>query len=59
MKIIINMEFENRVYVLLAPKKFLMYLAALKGIEKLVANEKIKELLKLVALEEVADKKMK
>lgn len=59
MKIIINMEFENRVYVLLAPNKFLMYLVALKGIEKLVANEKIKELLKLVALEEVADKKMK
>lgn len=39
--------------------KFLMYLAALKGIEKTVAKEKIKNLLKLVALEDVADKKMK
>lgn len=42
-----------------SPNKFLMYLAALKGIEKSVAKEKIKELLKLVALEDVADKKMK
>ena len=42
-----------------SPNKFLMYLAALKGIEKTVAKEKIKNLLKLVALEDVADKKMK
>ncbi len=42
-----------------SPNKFLMYLAALKGIEKTVAKEKIKKLLKLVALEDVADKKMK
>lgn len=42
-----------------SPNKFLMYLAALKGIEKSVAKEKIKELLKLVALEDVADKKMR
>lgn len=42
-----------------SPNKFLMYLAALKGIEKSVAKEKIKELLKLVVLEDVADKKMR
>lgn len=42
-----------------SPNKFLMYLAALKGIEKSVAKEKIKQLLKLVALEDVADKKMR
>lgn len=42
-----------------SPNKFLMYLAALKGIEKSVAKEKIKQLLRLVALEDVADKKMK
>lgn len=42
-----------------SPNKFLMYLASLKGIEKSVAKDKIKNLLKLVALEEVADKKMK
>ncbi len=41
------------------PTKFLMYLAALKGIEKSKAEEKVKELLKLVALESVANKKMK
>ncbi|MBO3445583.1 ATP-binding cassette domain-containing protein [Clostridium sp. CCUG 7971] len=42
-----------------SPNKFLMYLAALKGMEKEEAKKKIKELLKLVALEEVADKKMR
>lgn len=42
-----------------SPNKFLMYLAALKGIEKSVAKEKIKQLLRLVALEDVADKKIK
>lgn len=40
-----------------SPNKFLMYLAALKGIEKSVAKEKIKQLLKLVALEDVADRR--
>lgn len=42
-----------------SPIKFLMYIAALKGIEKNKAEEKIKELLKLVGLEEVANKKMR
>ena len=42
-----------------SPNKFLMYIAALKGIEKEEAKKKIKELLRLVALEEVADKKMR
>lgn len=42
-----------------SPNKFLLYIAALKGIEEKKAKEKIKELLKLVALEDVADKKMK
>lgn len=41
------------------PTKFLMYLAALKGIEKNKVEEKVKELLKLVALENVSNKKMK
>ncbi len=41
------------------PAKFLMYLAALKGIEKNRAEVKVKELLKLVALENVSNKKMK
>lgn len=39
--------------------KFLNYLAALKGIEKDDADKKIKEILKLVALQDVADKKMR
>ncbi len=42
-----------------SPNKFLMYIAALKGIEKKEAKKKIKELLRLVALEEVSDKKMR
>ncbi|WP_297522202.1 ABC transporter ATP-binding protein [uncultured Clostridium sp.] len=42
-----------------SPNKFLLYIAALKGIEEKLAKEKIKELLKMVALEDVADKKMK
>ncbi|MGL5067913.1 MAG: ABC transporter ATP-binding protein [Sarcina sp.] len=42
-----------------SPNKFLLYIAALKGIEERKAKERIKELLKLVALEDVADKKMK
>lgn len=41
------------------PTKFLLYLAALKGIENKKAQERVKELLKLVALEDVANKKMK
>ena len=41
------------------PTKFLLYLAALKGIEEKVAKKRINELLKMVALEEVANKKMK
>lgn len=41
------------------PVKFLMYIAALKGIEKQFAMNRIKELLKLVGLEEVGDKKLK
>ena len=39
--------------------KFLMYLAALKGIEKNDAKERVSEILKLVALENSTDKKMK
>lgn len=42
-----------------SPIKFLMYMSALKGIERNKAEEKIKELLKLVGLEEVGNKKMR
>ncbi|ABX41299.1 ABC transporter ATP-binding protein [Lachnoclostridium phytofermentans] len=42
-----------------SPNKFLLYLAALKGMKEREAKNRIKELLTLVALEEVADKKMK
>jgi len=42
-----------------SPRKYLLYIAALKGIENAAAKSKIVELLKLVALEEVMDKKMK
>lgn len=41
------------------PKDFLLYLAALKGISEKKAQEKIKDLLKVVGLASVADKKMK
>lgn len=41
------------------PTAYLLYIAALKGMERGFAKERIKEILKLVALEEVADKKMK
>lgn len=41
------------------PKQYLLYLAALKGIDNNAAKERIEELLKLVALEEVANKKMR
>lgn len=41
------------------PRKFLLYLAALKGIKKEDAVEKVKEVLKVVSLENVENKKMK
>ncbi|PWX67154.1 ATP-binding cassette domain-containing protein [Clostridium perfringens] len=41
------------------PRKFLLYLAALKGIKKEEAVEKVKEVLKVVSLENVENKKMK
>lgn len=40
-------------------RQFLHYLSALKGIERDVAKKKVNELLELVGLENVADKKMK
>ena len=40
-------------------KKFLLYLAALKAIPKSEASSKVEELLKLVDLEQVKDKKIK
>ncbi|QAA33002.1 ABC transporter ATP-binding protein [Clostridium manihotivorum] len=42
-----------------SPKQFLLYLAALKGIEKKEAVSTIDRLLSLVALSEVANKKMR
>ncbi|SDI32765.1 ABC-type multidrug transport system, ATPase component [Alteribacillus persepolensis] len=42
-----------------SPEKYLLYLAALKGIRKKQAKERISELLRLVNLEEVSQKKMK
>lgn len=42
-----------------SPRQFLDYLAALKGIDKQDSKGKISELLELVALEDVADKKMR
>lgn len=42
-----------------SPTKFLMYIAALKGINRHESKEKIKNLLKVVSLSDVADKKMK
>lgn len=41
------------------PRKFLMYMAALQKVDKKVAKEKIDELLELVALSDVKNKKMK
>ncbi|WP_421377874.1 ABC transporter ATP-binding protein [Bacillus salacetis] len=41
------------------PEKYLMYLSALKGMKKKESEERIRELLRLVGLEEVARKKMK
>ncbi|MCG8484178.1 MAG: ATP-binding cassette domain-containing protein, partial [Clostridia bacterium] len=42
-----------------SPKKFLSYLATLKGLDVQTANDKISELLELVALKHVENKKMK
>jgi ABC-type multidrug transport system ATPase subunit len=42
-----------------SPRRFLHYLSALKGIDKKRSKDKINELLELVGLENVADKKMK
>ncbi|MFB1051022.1 ABC transporter ATP-binding protein [Paraliobacillus sp. JSM ZJ581] len=42
-----------------SPEKYLMYLAALKGLNKKDVQDKIQELLKLVGLENVSSKKMK
>lgn len=41
------------------PKNYLLYLAALKGIDKKVAQRNIEELLEKVALSDVANKKMR
>lgn len=42
-----------------SPTTFLMYIAALKGLKKEKAEKKIKELLDMVALSDVTNKKMK
>lgn len=42
-----------------SPTAYLLYLAALKGIDRQTAKTRVQELLKLVALEDVANKKMK
>ncbi len=42
-----------------SPREFLLYLSALKGMDRKESKEKIDELLKLVGLENVADKKMR
>ncbi|MGM8365430.1 ABC transporter ATP-binding protein [Virgibacillus sp. W0181] len=42
-----------------SPKQYLHYMAALKGLEKSTVKTKINDLLKIVALENVANKKMK
>ncbi|MBW6410791.1 ABC transporter ATP-binding protein [Clostridium weizhouense] len=42
-----------------SPKRFLLYLAALKGIEEKKAKERVIEVLNLVSLEDVVNKKMK
>lgn len=42
-----------------SPRQYLLYLSALKGLEKDKAEKKIRELLKLVGLEDNADKKMR
>lgn len=42
-----------------SPRQFLNYLAALKGIDRAAANRKVTELLELVSLGDVMDKKMR
>jgi len=42
-----------------SPRQFLNYLAALKGIDRITAQRKTEELLKLVSLSEVINKKMR
>lgn len=42
-----------------SPRKYLRYIAALKGIEKSTVEARINEVLELVALQEVKDKKMR
>lgn len=42
-----------------SPKQYLLYLAALKGMDTKIAKGRVKELLNLVALESVVDKKMR
>lgn len=42
-----------------SPERFLRYLSALKGIDRKKAEKKIEQLLKLVGLENVANKKMR
>lgn len=42
-----------------SPRQYLMYLAALKGLDKKVAVRRVEELLALVGLEDVMDKKMR
>jgi ABC-2 type transport system ATP-binding protein len=42
-----------------SPRQFLHYLAALKGIDRTLANRKVTELLELVSLGDVMDKKMR
>ncbi|MDZ5471425.1 ABC transporter ATP-binding protein [Bacillus sp. 31A1R] len=42
-----------------SPTQYLLYIAALKGIDKKKAKDRVEELLKLVALEDVKGKKMK
>ncbi len=42
-----------------SPRQFLNYLAALKGIDQEIAKHKVPELLELVSLREVMDKKMR
>jgi ABC-2 type transport system ATP-binding protein len=42
-----------------SPRQFLMYLAALKGVDQKTADQKAKELLELVSLTDEVDKKMK
>lgn len=41
------------------PRQYLMYLSALKGMERKAAKEKIDQLMELVGLQEASDKKMK